>query len=319
MNIVSLNKYDMGGMSYHLCRYINKLTDHHAVNIITAQSFTKKPFMMMKNDENLGEIKRLIRNADVLHFNEAYVWTPYDFTPEMCHGKTIIYHSHGDTFRNYHAKIKALYRNWNPNVKFITSTPDLLIYVKEGSWFPSISPLKEWRKQYKIKRNDPPIIYYSPSKSSVNRPWHWNVLNEVVQELDKEGYACQIKRVHSVLHEENMSQKAQADIYYDELQGFYGINALEAAAFELAVICGLMPFCRDYFRKQKINCGFNVVNVDFFDKPPTMRERNLLKNQLLKLLKDKQYRAQSGKQALDYLERTHSPEVCVKRFMSLVE
>jgi len=160
MNILSLNLYDLGGLSYNLCQAINKHTDHQARSIVIGQPFTRKPIMIQRkgSEEFLKQIRRWVRNADVLHFNEQRKnVTKYQIDPKLCKNKKIIYHAHGSDFRRNSKNILKLYRGAFPQMKIITSTPDLIPFAGEkagATWFPSVVPILEYRKKYKRTRNN---------------------------------------------------------------------------------------------------------------------------------------------------------------------
>ena len=321
MNILSLNIADLGGLSYNLCQAINKHTDHQARSILINRSFTRKPFMVRRKDSKKfkRQIRSWVRNADVLHFNERWVnVAKYWIDPKQCKDKKIIYHAHGSIFRHKSRKILRLYRRAFPQMKIITSTPDLnRLAGEDATWFPSVVPILDYRKKYKRartreKRNKPPIVYYSPSQSSTKGMK--NTIRSVSRELRKEGVKFKLQVTTGTLHTKNMRMKAQADIYYDEIRPspFYGVNAIEAGVLEKAVICNMNPYARTYmknlYEQEGINCPFTVV-----------ANRKPLKRALRKLVKNKKHRVEQGKLGLKYVRKMHGEQVCVKRFMELVE
>lgn len=308
MNVVSLCYNDFGGLSYILCKAINSLTDHHAVNIARNRQYTQKPVMLVKSPDTKKEIRRLIRNADVLHINES-VLIPGELwvDPVNCRDKKVILHAHGTPFRVEPDKIKQFFRSRFPQMKIIVSTPDLLAQG-EGTWFPSITPIEELNERYKTRRNNPPVIYYSPTK--LEEYWDLKNLNKATNQLRREGLKFHVHVRSDITHRLNMELKSKADIYFDELKIFYGINALEAAAFGLVVIHGISPYCRAYMRKRKMRSSFKAVR---------MGDAKGLTDVLRRLVKERKHRVRAGRAAFRYVKRVHSPEVCVKRFLALVE
>ncbi len=125
MNILSLNTQDIGGLSYEICRSVNKHTKHNAVSVITGRPWTKKPYMHMKR--SIGKKLRMrIKNAEVIHFN-AYtqLQTKYGIGPRDCRNKKMIFHVHGTLYRNEYKRINRYLRKFK-NLKIIVSTPNLL-------------------------------------------------------------------------------------------------------------------------------------------------------------------------------------------------
>lgn len=316
MNILSLNISDLGGLSYNICQAINKHTKHQARSIVDGRTFTNKPFMIKRSEsKNFKKLLRgWVRNADVLHFNERWVnVSKYQINPKLCKDKKVIYHAHGSIFRRSSKNILKLFRGAFPQMKIITSTPDLIRFAGKGAtWFPSVVPIPEYRKKYRRSRNKPPIVYYSPSGSSTKAMR--SVIQDVSEELRREGIRFKLQVTTNTVHTKNMSMKAKADIYYDEIlpSPFYGVNAIEAAVLEKAVICNMNPYARRYMKrlsvKKGINCPFLVV-----------AKREPLKRVLRKLILDDKYRVERGKAGLKYAREMHSEKVCVKRFMKLIQ
>lgn len=318
MNILSLSIADLGGLSYNLCHAINKHTDHQARSILINRTFTKKPFMVRRQDskEYLKRQRRWVNNADVLHFNERWLnVAKYQVDPKRCKGKKVIYHAHGSIFRRSSKNILKLYRGAFPQMKIITSTPDLIFNAGEGSgatWFPSVVPILDYRKKYKRKRNKPPIIYYSPSQSSTKA--RKRVIHKVSKELWAKGIKFKLQVTQNTVHTKNMAMKARADIYFDEIAParFYGVNAIEAGVLEKAVIYNLSPYTRKYMNnlseQEGINCPFVAVT-----------KRNPLKSVLRKLVTNEKYRVEKGESGLKYVRKMHGEQIAVKRFMEIVE
>jgi len=319
MNILSLNISDLGGLSYSLCEAINKLTPHYAINVVATRTFTLKPVManlkrqiFLGNEEKFrSNVRRWVKNADVIHLNEKWhCIQSYGLTAKNCRHKKIIYHVHGSIFRRNSAILLKKFRKLFPYLKIITSTPDLLKYIprRKATWFPSIVPIEKYRQTYRIKRNNPPIIYYSPTGSSTKIMKA--VLNRVAKELKREGLKVELNVTTKTLHSTNMKRKAKTDIYYDEIEPspFYGVNAIEAAVFGMNVICNMNNYARQYMKNRKIKCPFLIASTE-----------EQLKQHLRKLITNKAYRNRRGRANYQYVLKTHSPSVCLKRFFKLVE
>jgi len=254
----------------------------------------------------LKEVSKLIKNADVLHFNEYQkLLSMYRVNPEECRDKKVIFHAHGSRFRRGPKATMNFYKDKFPQMKLITSTADLTQGIEHSSWFPSVIPVEEYREKYKMQRNDPPVIYYSPT-----RPRGLPVLMRVRTTLLNEGLEFETKVVRGQLHRVNMEQKSKADIYYDELYLFYGVNALEAAVFELSVVYGWSKFVKDYMISNEINCPFAAID---------MKDKRGLTDELRRMITDKEYRQRLGKEGYEYVKSMHSPKVCAERFLSLME
>lgn len=319
MNILSLNISDLGGLSYNLCEAINKLTSHYAINVVNTRTFTLKPVManlkrqifLGKKEEFKRNVRRWVKNADVIHINEKRgCVASYGLTAENCKDKKIIYHVHGSVFRRHSTSLLYDYTKLFPHLQIITSTPDLLAYIpkRKATWFPSIVPIEKYRRIYKIKRNDLPVIYYSPTGSSTRVMKA--VIRRVTKQLKREGLKVGLNVTTKTLHSTNMKRKSKADIYYDEItpSPFYGVNAIEAGVFEMSVICHMNDYARQYMKDREIKCPFLLADTEA-----------KLKQLLKKLIIDKAYRNRRGRANYRYVLKNHSPDVCLKRFFKLVE
>ena len=318
LNILSLNISDLGGLSYNLCEAINKLTPHYAINVVATRTFTLKPVManlkkqiFLGNEEEFRrKVRRWVKNADVIHINEKWqIIKSYGLTAKNCRNKKIIYHGHGSIFRRYSESLLKKFTSLFPHLKIIVGTPDLLAGItRKATWFPSIVPIERYRRTYRIKRNNSPVIYYSPTGSSTKIMKA--VISRVTDQLKHEGLNFGLQVITKTLHSTNMKRKSKADIYYDEIQPspFYGVNAIEAGVFELSVICNMNRYARQYMRNRKLQCPFHLASTE-----------EQLKRVLRKLIKNKGYRDRCGRANYQYVLKNHSPGVCLKRFFALVE
>jgi len=142
------------------------------------------------------------------------------------------------------------------------STPDLLSFVPEASWFPSIVPVEKYHKEYGHPReNAPLIIYNSATKPRKSAP----LLKKLVGDLETRGVGLEIQQVRTS-HKNNLNRKSRADIYFDGLRIFYGVNAIEAGAFEMPVVCGISQRCKEHLDKLGMECGFQAFNLTDYGK-----------------------------------------------------
>ncbi len=319
MNILSVNISDLGGLSYNLCEAINKMTPHYAINLVVTRTFTLKPVMAnLKRQMFLGneaefrrKVRRWVNNADVIHINEKLQCVKsFRLTAKNCRDKKIIYHVHGSVFRRHSAGLLKKFTKLFPRLKVITSTPDLLAFIprRRATWFPSIVPMERYLRTYRVKRNNPPVVYYSPTGSSSKTMRA--VISSIYHQLKNEGVNFEVKVTTRKLHSTNMKLKSKADIYYDEIDPspFYGVNAIEAGVFKMPVICNMNDYAKRYMVKRKLRCPFLIASTG-----------GELKQSLRKLVADKKYRDRVGEASYNYVKRLHSPQKCLKRFFKLVE
>ena len=165
VNILSVNFQDLAGLSYNLCTAINTLTDHHAVNVVLSSTWLRYPMMVAGKKEAALQVPKLLSDADVVHINEfPNLLSSMGCKLEGCEGKQIIYHVHGSRFRRKHTDYLRYMNAHFPDAIMLVSTPDMLSFIPEASWFPSIVPVEEYHDEYESQVNTPPIIYNSATK-----------------------------------------------------------------------------------------------------------------------------------------------------------
>ncbi len=307
VNIVSLSHQDLGGLSYNLCDAINKHTGHQATQFVMQSTWLRYP-TMLAGKKGVKETVGLIKQADVIHINEFIsLFKTFNLTPENCKDKVIVFHAHGSRFRRDAGGILRWMRDNFPRAKLLASTPDMLQkFIPTGSWFPSIIPVEDYHKEYKIQGNDVPVVYNSATKPRKSRP----SLKKVENALIHAGCKFSIHTPEKSRHSLNLDKKSQADIYFDGLRIFYGINAIEAGAFEMPVICGMNKFAENLLEEMGIKCKFKFFNLDDIAS---------CNEEVKDLVSSKEYRVKVGRECYEYTKLMHSPEVCIPRFMELIE
>ncbi len=305
VNIVSLNYEDLGGLSYNLCTAINDLTDHQAVSVSMISNWIRYPQMVAGKKAIAEVMPELIRNADVLHINERPMLLSFmGAKPEDWKGKKIIYHFHGSRFRRRAPRILKAIRAEFSNVSYVVSTPNLLPFIPEGTWFPAVIPIEKYRGKYTIQRNDPPVLYAAHTKPRRHRP----ILIKATDQLREEGLKFDVEWVGGKTHVWNLKHKAQADIYLNGMKPFYGIDSLEASAFEMPCVVNMNEFSENYMDKHDIDCPYILAG-----------SLSHLKFAISDLVSDRDFREREGQRAYEYVKDMHSPEVSVKRFLEMIE
>jgi len=307
MNIVSLNGEDLGGLSYNLCSAINELTEHHAINMVASNTWLSYPAMVQGKGQIIKQLRASMGDADVIHLNESPALLAYfGIDPKTCQDKTIIYHVHGNRFRRNRDNYLQYLKTRFPEAQILVSTPDLLSLVPEASWFPSVVPVEKYHREYTLGENTPPIIYNSATKPRKSVP----LMRRVVRNLKAQGVELEMQAITKVPHQTNLSLKSKADIYFDGLRVFYGVNAIEAAAFEMPVVCGVYRECKEHLDSLGVGCGFKAFNK---------AEHEEIQAEVKRLVLDKAHRKKVGKDCFEYASKIHSSEAGVKRFMEIIE
>lgn len=264
---------------------------------------------MMIGGKDAIQVKmpKLVKDADVIHINERpRLLSLIGAKPEDYQDKQIIYHAHGSRFRrNYPKYLTMLFKDL-PQSKIIVSSPDLIRSTFEATWFPAVIPIEKYYEKYPIQQNDPPVVYSAHTRP---RRYRHHVI-KVTDQLKEEGLNFEVKWIYRKTHHVNLTLKSQADIYFDGLRPMFGVNALEASCFKMPVVGSATQSAKDYIESLGVKCPYLDPYLNSFDKQ---------KDELRRLINDKSYRAQRGEAGFQYVKTMHSPEVCVKRFLEMIE
>jgi len=157
----------------------------------------------------------------------------------------------GAGFRN--ARIRAsgreYYRKIADNFIYIACSADFLLAEKENAWVPRCVRTEELRQTYDYSKLNPPLISASPSRGSdMVRVRHGLIsehFREIAESMKQKGFRLQARHIgghkKTVPNDVCLRMKAPSSIFFDRLYLIYGVNSLEAGAFESAVVTGTAP------------------------------------------------------------------------------
>lgn len=219
--------------------------------------------------------KKSVRSADIIVFNETY--------PIEIPNKPIIMIHHGSWYRNHLEGLKKM--DDVANI-ILGTTTDLLQHDKRMLWLPSIVD-DEYLASFK---GEPEYEVLHTTTSRVKKN---------TDEIAK--YLPDIKIIEGVSYEEAMREKGKAKIVVDQISDIgIGLGAIEAMAMGIPVISGAGEYA---VKKYKEIVGYiPFTNVKSASELPEAVE-----------YVNKNYKKLS-KQALEYVKKYHSAEVCAKRF-----
>jgi hypothetical protein len=167
---------------------------------------------------------------------------------DFLRGKSVVHHHHGEppfreNPRQFAEREIALGR------KAIVSTPDLLRGYPEATWVPNIVPLEEgpYTPKTGSESRDGVIVGHSPTKTELKNTAEFRRVMGMVSDRHP-GVTTRI--IENTPHLECLSLKRDCDIFFDHMQGYFGVSSLEALALGLPVIAGLDRWNREQIRER---------------------------------------------------------------------
>ena len=321
MKIMFLNSLDLAGLAYNLCNAVNKYTNHEADHIVTKiDPILKYPRMHYFGPHNASELRQLVYDSDALIFNEwPGIWKAMDLDIEKLRNKIIGVTFGGAGFRKlmYRNKNVEHYNKISGDVKYMLHSVDFLKQAPDWPWICPCFGIEELRKQYDYAKSEPPVVATSPCPVSdgVN-PAMGKVsdgFKGVVKRLKDKGLKFKSNCISSyaggVPNAECLRLKAPASIFFDRLYMIYGMNSIEAAGFESAVVTETSRFARKKIHQLSgVKCPFVIVN--------TWEE---VEEAFAALISDSKYRRNKGLECYKYAEAVHGGKFSANRLIKALE
>ncbi len=280
MKIMFLCAQDHAGASYNFCSAINKYTNHEAENIITNPGRYKYPYFykfsnrlrkLVSSSANAEELRQKIYASDVIIFVEYLgIDKVMGLDRNKLKDKQIAITYGGGGFRLVGPKQRgrAWYKKINGRLTLIATSADFLA-TEKLPWVPRCVRTEELREKYDYSKRDPPVIAVSPSKSSDNVNPRVGLISrnfsKIINTLKSKGYKVHGMGISShkkVVHNDTcLKLKAPASIFFDRLYPIYGINSLEAGAFESAVVTGTSAYALKVIQNfTGLKCPYIIVD-----------------------------------------------------------
>lgn len=128
---------------------------------------------------------------------------------------------------------------------------------------------------------------------------------DAIERLQAEGLPVEMDLIEGVSWAECLTRKAQADIYYDQVQLGYGNNAIEAWGMGIPVVAGAQPATLAEMERRFGSLPFyNATEQDIYDA-------------LKALVLSKDLRAEYSEKGLDHVRRFHDERVVVEQLKRL--
>lgn len=250
-----------------------------------------------------AEVARLIREANVLHHNEA---VPRVFVARNKHRLPGIVEFHGSRFRaapRIGMRLAARFR-----LPVGVSTLDLTAYAPDDLyWLPApydLAALARIREEYRRKPDGKVRIVSAPTNRIVKST---DLLEAAVADLRSEGLAVELVVVERTDWTRCLRRKATADIYFDQVVLGYGCNAIEAWGMGIPVVAGAAPYTLDRYRRE------------FGALPFVEATATTIVETLRRLVLSADLRAEYGAIGRRYAERFHAESPALERALDLYQ
>lgn len=245
-------------------------------------------------------VRMLALEADVIHLNNSE-----KAATRLRLRKPMLLHHHGSLFRmdpprmhevaSRHRMIQAV------------STIDLLRHGPPGSlhWLPSAYDVEELLVQATRNRRDPDgriRIVHAPTNPSLKGT---DTFLEAVAELQVEGLPIDLVMFEGLTWFECLTEKARADIVFDQITLGYGCNSIEAWAMGVPVVSGGDAWTIKAMRRE------------FGDLPFVNATAKSLKAQLKRLVTSADMRAEYAERGLTHVRHYHDQRPALARLAEL--
>jgi len=262
--------------------------------------------------------KRIVFHADgCLTMVRPSIWKK-EIDAEVCHvcqttqGDTYGFCSNDNTIRLNRAmeQFADLRIGMGFDADFEAGAPYLFLPVDLDLWHPGLVIPPQFK--YRRKTNSTILIYHGVGSHVIGNRGNikgtvW--VREAIENLQNEGLEVELMVIENCPNKELRFYQAQADIVVDQLLiGGGGQNARECLALGKPVLTRLHDNQLELYAK--------CVHPDL--PPPFIAtDRHNLKENLIRLIKDKELREEIGKKGLEFARNVLRPEACAQRLVQL--
>lgn len=239
----SLMRQALNRHSVHVCRLVTLELRYNFM-------FPKDLHVPWLDDAGLDELEQVLREADVFHFHmtadEHLRLGPF-FPRDFMAGKKIVHHHHGHPdFRGNPLKYQNKYAELGRR-NLLVSTPDLLRMLPGARWQPNFVPQDD--EAYRPSPRVPDGLVrlgHSPTRKDLKNT---DELLQVHARLRRDFPAFELDVIENTPHAECLARKQACDLFFDHMQGYYGMASLEALAQGVPTIAGLDSWNMDRIRE----------------------------------------------------------------------
>ncbi len=246
MKILMIAENDPAGTAISFTKAINRYTAH-SCRLITRQirynfMFEKDIHLPWLEEDQLDEVEDLLKKSDIYHFHmisdENISLGPFK-PKEYMRGKRIIHHHHGHPdFRKNSGKYREKYKRLNRK-NLLVSTPDLLHLLPGAKWQPNLVPIND--PLYMPKENKTNgIIRIGQSVTRKDIKNTKELINATGAIKKKSSIPeLELDIIEMTAHKECLKKKQKCHIFFDHMQGYFGVSSLESLSQGTPVIAGV--------------------------------------------------------------------------------
>jgi glycosyltransferase involved in cell wall biosynthesis len=297
MLILMIAPNDPAGTAICHTNAINRYTQHRCRLITTEIRYN---FYFPKDIhvpwlEEFDELEYLLKNADIYHF---HMWADEDmqlgpFKPrDFIKGKRVFHYHHGEPPFISNPR-KWAERELSLGRKAAVDMPHLLKMYPEATYIPFVVPSNDvdylpCRRQ---KRPQKIIITHSPSKKVIKNT---DDFIKVTDELKQKYPFLHPYVIENTLHKDCLKIKRHSHIFFDHMQGYFGMSSAEALSMGLPTIAGL-----DDYTIEKAKEKFGAPDVPWV----IAKNPQQLKEKIEFLICDEDARGEIGRHSREWVEK----------------
>lgn len=288
---------DTGGVSAAIGRAFEDEPGWQFRAIISTLNYIDYPRQYSWNRET---VEQMWREADVIHLHHNLIgperltkgWKGFRLPR-----RPYLVHFHGTGFRENHREHLRVLRRWR--AYGVVATVDLALLAPDLPWLPC--PVGDLPQR--IARNDGMVcIAHAPTDRNIKGT---AAFLEAVDRLRSEGHDVYFDLIEGVTWAECLQRKAQADIYYDQVQLGYGNNAIEVWGMGIPVVAGAQPATLAEMQRR-------FGSLPFYEA-----SESTIYDALKALVQSPDLRAEYSAKGLAHVERFHDQRVVVEQLKAI--
>lgn len=305
MNILMITTNDPAGMGIAFTRAINAYSPHSCRLVTTKKKYNFEYPSDLHVPDLAGrydELEAVLRSADIFHFHtfsdEETPLGPFR-ARDFIEGKAVVYHQHGEPLRSRPDYYRWRYRRQT----VLVSTPDLLRLLPTATWIPNLVPVDDPLYQpLRDRPNGQVRIGQSPTKTEIKDT---ALLLAVYADLKGRfnGHLA-LDIIRDTPHAECLERKRRCHVFFDHMQGYYGVSSLEAMSQGVPTIAGL-----DAWTRKHVEAFAGTSDLPWL----VARSRRELGTHLSGLAADGGLRAERGVAARRFMVERWHPRRVVER------
>jgi len=299
-----VGKQDIAGVASRFKAAADKVPGIRIRSAHKTTAYMHYPSDITWNSRTEREVKRLFREADVVHLNNSpHAYRKLD-GPEL--RKPAVLHHHGTSFRNGAPALLAKAHTYS--MVQAVSTIDLLRKAPdELTWLPipyDLDMLDVYRRNAPVRADGRIRVVSCPTNRGIKST---AALEAAIDELQAEGLAVDLELVENQRWTTSLAAKGQADIYFDQVGLGYGCNAIEAWGMGVPVIAGA-----DLWTLEAMAREFGTSKLPFYPA-----DERTIADAIRALVLSADLRAEYGQRGLAHARRFHAELPALERLVDL--